>query len=166
MTARQADRALFDTVVAQARAAKTSEQRAELLSVLGMVRDPALVTQALALVVDKEFDLRDSSSILRLSLSNPYARDQAWAFYQAHFDELAPRMRSDELGHLIGDVRVFCDEPHRAQVEAFLRPRAAKIEGGTRALDRALEASQLCIVTERRHQPSVLEFLRARVHRP
>lgn len=60
---------------------------------------------------------------------------------------------------MVGD---FCDEQRRAEVEAFLRSRAEKIEGGPRSLARTLESIQLCIESERRNQPGVLEFLRTR----
>ncbi|MFE8604496.1 ERAP1-like C-terminal domain-containing protein [Archangium violaceum] len=154
------DKALFDTVLAQARVAKDRTERTRLLSALGVFRDPALVKEALSLVAGDTFDGRETMSILYTVFSIPESRAQAWDFYRSQFDALSSRMRSDELNQLIAMVEGLCDEQGRAEAEAFLRPRVEKIEGGPRSLARALESMQLCIEAERRHQPSVREFIR------
>ncbi len=160
IAARGGDKALFDTVLSQARAAKDRNERTRLLGTLGVFRDPALVQEALALVAGDAFDVRETMSILYTAFYTPESRSQAWAFYRSHFDALSSRMRSDELNGLIEMVGDLCDEPLRAEAEAFLRPRVEKIEGGPRSLARALESMQLCIASERRNQPSVREFIR------
>jgi aminopeptidase N len=156
---RHGDRALFDQVLAQARASQEPAERTRLLSTLGGFEDPALLQEAFALVTGTEFDVRDTVNILMRALYSPETRSLAWAFYQQHFDALAAKMRSDELGWFIGTVGVFCDEERRAEVDALLSPRVARIEGGPRALARELESIRLCIESKRRHQSSVVEFL-------
>jgi cytosol alanyl aminopeptidase len=99
--------------------------------------------------------------ILRSALSGSESRAQAWRFYRENFDSLAERMRSDELGRLIEGVGVLCDPAQRAEAEALLTPRVKQIEGGPRALARALESISLCVASEARNAPSVREFLRA-----
>ncbi|WP_093523189.1 M1 family metallopeptidase [Stigmatella erecta] len=158
---RQGDRALFQQVLAQARATQEPAERARLLGTLGGFQEPALLQEAFALVTGSEFDVRDTVNILMRAFYSPETRPLAWAFYQQHFDALAAKMRSDELGGFIGVVSLFCDETRRAEAEALLSPRVAQIEGGTRVLSRELESIRLCIESKRRHQPSVREFLRA-----
>ncbi|HSP79635.1 MAG TPA: ERAP1-like C-terminal domain-containing protein, partial [Myxococcaceae bacterium] len=160
VAARDGDRALFDTVLAQARATEDRNERSRLLSVLGAFREPALSREALALVAGSEFDLRDTKSILLIALFTPETRASAWDFYREHFDTLASRLRSDELGGLIDDAGLLCDERRLAEAQALLGPRVERIDGGPHALARALESIRLCIESERRHQPGVLEFLR------
>jgi aminopeptidase N len=160
--ARNGDRALFDTVLAQARAATDRNERSRLLATLGAFSDPALVKEALALVEGSEFDVRDTRSILGMAFYASESRPLAWDFYRRHFDTLAGKLRSDELVGLIEMVGDLCDEQQRAEAEALLTPRVAHIEGGPRALARTLESIRLCIESERRHQPSVLEFLHTR----
>ncbi|PTL84759.1 M1 family metallopeptidase [Vitiosangium sp. GDMCC 1.1324] len=162
VAARGGDRALFDTVLAQARAAKDRNERSRLLAMLGAFRDPALVKEALALVAGDEFDVRETRSILGVTFFTPESRAQAWDFYKQHFDTLAGKLRSDELNGIIAMVGDLCDEQRRTEAEALLSPRVAKIEGGPRSLSRALESIRLCIESERRNQPGVLEFLRTR----
>jgi hypothetical protein len=94
----------------------------------------------------------------------PETRALAWDFYRQHFDAIAGRLRSDEQGWLIALTGSFCEDSRRAEVEALLSPRVAKIEGGPRELARALESIKLCAESERRNQPSVREFLHAVRH--
>jgi len=162
VAARHGDKVLFDSVLAQARAAKDRNERTRLLSTLGSFRDPALVKDALALVSGNEFDVRETRTILYAAFYTPGSRAQVWDFYRSQFDALSSRMRSDEMNGLVEMVGDLCDEQRRAEAESFLKPRVEKLEGGPRSLARALEAMQLCIESERRNQPSVREFLRTR----
>ena len=107
-----------------------------------------------------EFDARDTKSILHMAFYTPESRALAWDFYRQNFDTLASKLRSDEVVSLISLTGSFCEESRRAEVEALLRPRVAALEGGPRELNRALESIQVCVESERRNQPSVLEFLR------
>jgi aminopeptidase N len=158
---RHGGRELFQQVLAQARGTKDPTERSQLLGSLGYFQDPALLQESLALLTSGEFDGRDTVNILVGALYFVETRPVAWAFYQQHFDALAAKMRSDELGRLIDMVGVFCDEKHLSEAEALLTPRVAHIEGGPRSLARGLESIRLCLESKRRHQPSVLEFLSA-----
>ena len=162
VAARSGDRALFDTLLAQARAAKDRNERVRMLGTLGVFRDVALVKEALPLVSGNEFDVRETLPILYSAFYNSESRAHAWDFYRQNFDALSTRLRSDELNGLIEMVGDLCDEQRRAEAEAFLRSRVEKIDGGPRSLARALESIQLCIESERRNQPGVREFLRTR----
>ncbi|WNG43164.1 M1 family metallopeptidase [Archangium minus] len=162
VAASNGDRALFDTMLAQARATKDRNERSRLLATLGAFRDPAILKEALALVAGDAFDVRDTSGILRTAFYTPESRAQAWDFYTRNFDSLASKLRSDELNGFIEMVGELCDEKRRAEAEALLTPRVVNIEGGPRSLSRALESIRLCIEADRRHQPGVREFLRTR----
>jgi len=161
VAARDGDRPLFDTVLTQARRAKGYE-RSRLFATLGGFRDPVLTQEALALVTGTEFDPRDTTGILYTAFYSPETRPLAWDFYRKNFDTLANKLRSDELGGLIEMAGDLCDETRRAEAEALLTPIAERVEGGPRALARALESIRLCIESDRLHQPGVREFLRTR----
>ncbi|MBF5041076.1 M1 family metallopeptidase [Aggregicoccus sp. 17bor-14] len=165
VAARRGDAALYDTVLAQARSAKDRRERGELLGILGSFRDPTQLARALELVKGTEFDARETVGILQAALGGAESRAQAWAFYQQSFPSLAKRLRSDELGWLIERAGVLCTPEQRAQADALLTPQVKQIEGGPRALARALESIQLCVDAQARNAPSVHEFLgtRARV---
>src|SRR5512132_2698740 len=110
LAARRGDRALFDRLLAAARAEKDRTERERLLGALGAFLDPALSSEALKLVLSPELDLRDSTAILYRTMFQIETWDRGWGVVLEHFDELASRMRDDELTELVGMAGYFCDE--------------------------------------------------------
>ncbi|NTX05130.1 M1 family metallopeptidase [Myxococcus sp. CA040A] len=159
VAARNADRALHDTLLARARKAEDRNERSQMINVLASFRDPALVKENLTLAMT-EFDVRDARPLFAGAFSEPETREVAWSFYREHFDTLATRVRSDELGWLIAMTGSLCDDKHRAELESFLGPRVDKLEGAPRAYARALESIRLCVESDRLQLESVRSFLR------
>jgi hypothetical protein len=54
----------------------------------------------------------------------------------------------------------YCDESHRAEVDAAFRERAASAFGGQHVLDETLEQIDLCIAARKAQQESVESFLK------
>jgi aminopeptidase N len=160
VAARAGDRALFDTLMARARAAEDGNERGLLLHALGAFREPALVREALALVASEEFDLRDTRVILTGAFGMPETRALAWDFYREHFDALAGRMRSDELGGFIDLAGTLCGDARHVEALAFLGPRVARLENGPSAFAKAEESIRLCATADRLHREGVEAFLR------
>jgi aminopeptidase N len=151
---------LFEAYLAEARRTTNREDRALLLGMLGAFREPALAGAALALVLDTELDIRETSGIVFGVLGNIETRALGWAWIEAHWDEMAARMRDDEITWHLAVAGVFCDAEGRKQAEAFFAPRAAKIDGGARALAKVLERIDLCIVQREKNAADVKAFLR------
>ncbi|GHG68438.1 M1 family metallopeptidase [Comamonas sp. JC664] len=160
VAARNGDKAFFDTLLARARATEDRTERSRVFGTLGGFRDPALMREALALVVGNEFDVRDTRPILMGAFTKAETRALAWAFYQEHFDALASRMRSDEVASLIGLTGTLCSEQSANEVEAFLTPRIAKLDNASHALATTLESIRLCGASARLNEQSVRDFLK------
>ncbi|MCY1042876.1 M1 family metallopeptidase [Corallococcus sp. bb12-1] len=156
------DADLFDALLAAAKKEQDRNERVRLLTALSYFRKPELTRRALALVVGSDFDTRDALGILKMSLNMPETQPLAWEFYRARFDVLAQRLRSDEQGGLINQVGNLCEETQLAEAETFLTPRVKRVEGGPRALARAVESIRLCIESAKLQQQSVRDFLRTR----
>jgi aminopeptidase N len=153
------DATLFDQILAAARAEKDRSKQLRLITALGGFREPALVTRALDLILDRDFDLRETRAILIRSIRTRETRLQAWAFMQAHAQEVLSRLRSDEASRVIGAIgSTFCDETHRNEVSALFTPLAGKIDGARYALDQALDEVARCIATQARISPSAVQF--------
>lgn len=160
VAARNGDKAFFDTLVARARATEDRTERSRVFSTLGSFQDPALMREALALVAGSEFDVRDTRPILAGAFMMPRTQPLAWAFLQEHFDAFASRMRSDEVAGVIGLVGTLCDDKSAAEAEAFLGPRAAKLDNAPQALTEALESIRLCAASRTLNEQSVRDFLK------
>ncbi len=155
------DRSLFDRLLAEARHSKDREEQRKLFWALGNFRDPALVKDALALLLENDLDLRESVTILWGLFGRRSTQDAAWAFVREHFDRLAARGRSDETAGLVGGiVSRFCDVDSRREAAAFFEPRVARIDGAALPLANALETVDACVAEERRNAAAVAEFLR------
>ncbi len=160
VAARRGDRALFDRIVAEAEKATDRNDQRRLLAALGRFEDPALARAALARVTAPGADLRDTGPILRQQLSGRATRGLAWAFLVERWGTLAPKLRADEATWLITTAAsVACDPARRAEVAAFLTPRARPFDGAPRALASALEEADACAAARVRHQKAISAFL-------
>lgn len=160
ISALSGDAALFDELLTAARKTPERRERALLLGSLGAFLDPQLNQRALALILSKEFDRRDTLSILQQALSVRETREAAWTFLQQHFEEIVPGMREDERLQLFSAApAVFCDPAHRQQIESVLTPRAAEHAGAPQALANGLGTARTCETALARNRAAITAFL-------
>jgi alanyl aminopeptidase len=144
VAARTGDAALFDAMLAEAKATRDRLDRRNLMIALFSFGDPALVRRGLGLLLDEELDIRELSAALRMSeRSNPPQRE-THAFIVANFDALAKRVSPETPGGWPEYAAGLCADQDRAEVEAFWRPRVDSYPGAGRNLARAVEAIQRC----------------------
>jgi cytosol alanyl aminopeptidase len=162
--ARHSDRALFDRLRSQAHKETGEDLRGTLLGALGSFRDPAILGTALSILLTDEFDSRESLTILFAAAGSPETRGPAFNFVRQNWDALVGRLPSEAgfesaavLPFVAGD---YCDDQHRAEVEAFFKGRSTRYAGGPRILDQVLEGISLCAASKSANQASVAEFLR------
>ncbi|MEP7121234.1 MAG: M1 family metallopeptidase, partial [Byssovorax sp.] len=158
--ARSDDPAFFDRVLKQARAATSRTDKSQLLWALGHFRSKALAERALALVASPEWNLDESFSILLSLLNGRATRDLAYAFVEAHFDEILARSSAFDRPMLFDLAGTYCDAGHRARAEAFFGPRAKTVDGAERHLANALESISLCEASRKAAAPSLEAFLK------
>jgi aminopeptidase N len=152
--------ALFDRLLAEARRVKDRRERSLLLGTLGGFRAAPLRERALAIVVGHEFDLRDSSGIIRRALFDRESREPTWSWLQQQFDGIVARMREDESMWLFASVpRAFCDDTHRQAVDAFLSARAKTHTGAPHVVEEALESVKTCAASWTRNKGAIDAFL-------
>jgi alanyl aminopeptidase len=159
LAARRGDRALFDRMLAEAKAEKDAERREQILSAMGRFRDPAIATVALDLGISGAFDVREAFGLMLGPLTGRETREVAWRWTQAHIDPLVAAVPVLARGYIPWVAAGFCDAEHRAQAEAFFRPRVRAWPGGAHNLAMALESIDTCIATTGRMRPGVEAFL-------
>lgn len=155
--ASRGDRKLFDRFVAAAKAEKDARRIQHLMVALAGFTDPEIVKASLALSVDGSFDPR--SSLALLWAQRPTSRGIVWDFVKANMDKLMEKVPEGARDFVFGIPSEFCDEPHRADVESFLKDRAAKVTGAPRTLAQTLESISLCIAKRDAHKQSLRAFL-------
>jgi alanyl aminopeptidase len=153
------DAALFDAYLAEAPKADRAD-RDRLLRALAHFRHPPLTARLLGLVLDDRFDAREMSFLPLVAGEWPETRELTWSFMQSHFDALVKRLGGESVAFFPWITPGFCDEPHRAEAEAFFGPRITSLPGGPRVLAQALEATTVCDRYVRAQAASAASFLR------
>jgi cytosol alanyl aminopeptidase len=154
------DASLHTELVARLRTASDRAIRTRLLIGLGAFREPALVKENMALLLDPPVDPREMlRAFLAEPLQWPIPREFVFQTVVENFDKIASYLPDRAVGNLFGVGAVFCDAKHRAQVEAAFGPRAEKALGGKRDLAQTLEAVDLCIADRAVQEPSISRYL-------
>jgi hypothetical protein len=154
------DRALFDALKLKALKEEQPEKRGMLIAALGSFREPALVREALGLMVDGTFQSRDSRGLLFSAMSWRGTRAMAYAFMKENFDKLAGGTSAESSQFLFRVPGFFCDRAMRDDAQAFFSPRASRVDGAPLMLARSLERVDLCISAWERDQADITAFLR------
>ena len=158
--ARQGHAKVFDTIVAQLEAATDSQLRSRFLLALGSVRAPALLDRALALALDPRLRANERLLALAIPLATLETRDQAWAWLEAKFDELAKLLPDRYAGYIPSLFRI-CDARRADQLRSFFTPRAETYTGMPRKLAQALEDAAQCAARADAQRACVDAYARA-----
>ncbi|MFO0549496.1 MAG: M1 family aminopeptidase [Polyangiaceae bacterium] len=157
--ATSADAAAWDSLAKLFASSVEESDRRRLLGGLASARDKDLAARARALVLDPS--LRDNEVLVPLwtQLMDDELRDDAWAWFIAHYDEVFARLSKHHGGvQLLSLATVFCDETRQKEVEAFFSPKVDSIEGGPRQLASTLETIQLCVARRKLQEPNVRAY--------
>ena len=158
------NRGLFDQLHQAALQEKNHEQRQRLIGALGAFRDPEIAKAAVALLLTKEFDARESFFPLLFGpRAYPETRDLPFQFVQQNIDQLLeviPREVGEDFAANLPFVGgAFCDASHRAALQAFFEDRVKTYAGGPRNLAQTLEGIDLCIAQRQKLAPELAAFL-------
>ncbi|HEX8013385.1 MAG TPA: M1 family metallopeptidase [Casimicrobiaceae bacterium] len=162
IAAQTGDARIFDAFSAAAKATTDPLERRNLMVALLSFGDPALARRAMGMLLDPEFDIRESMTALRLSQRSIAPRREAHAFIAANFDAMAKRVSRDAPGSWPEYAAGLCSEKDRADLEAFWRDRISRYAGGERTLKQALEQIELCARLQAAQEPAVAAFLTKR----
>jgi alanyl aminopeptidase len=160
VASRNGDQKLFDRLHAEAKKTGDREERERFLSAMGRFIEPAMVAQALALVLTDEFELREALGLLQGAFSEPRTRELGFAFIKDHFDEITNKLPETYRPFMAFTFVSLCDDSRKPEIEAYFTPKIAKIEGGPRVMAQALELLSLCSVQRKAEAPGVEAFLK------
>ncbi|MEO6065754.1 MAG: M1 family metallopeptidase [Lysobacterales bacterium] len=141
---RTGDTAMFDALLAEAKATQDRLDRRYLMMALFAFTNPALAQKGMALLLDPAFDVRESWTALRNGFYWNPARRAANDFIMANFDALTKTVGRETPGAWPLYASGLCSERDRADVEVFWKERATVYSGAERQLAQAVEAIQVC----------------------
>jgi aminopeptidase N len=144
LAAKRGDAAFFDRLVGIYTHAPTPEDRVLAVTSLGDFDDPAMIQRTLGLVLDGTIKSQDVRYLFPAMGLRPAARDLVPAWIEKHFDVLARTFPSFLIGRLVRALPAVCDGTRVRAADAFLRPRAAQLEGVEKDLRQSVEEGLRC----------------------
>jgi alanyl aminopeptidase len=132
--------------------------RQQTLGALSSVRDPQVVRQLLALLLDPAHDAREMIWVMYGPSREPATRDVVYGFVKDNYDALTARMPEEFAPNLAYVGGAYCDPEHRKDVEAFFTERSARTDAGPRVLSQVLEEMDLCIAQKAAQSASIDAF--------
>jgi alanyl aminopeptidase len=155
-----ADAALFDALLAHLTSTEDAVQRDALLAALSAARRPELAARARDLMLTGPLRQTEILQPLETQLEDPELRDQAWEWAKQHFDQIVSKIATQTFGstRLLEALAAFCDDARADEIEQFLAPRLAAIEGGARVGAETVEDMRVCAAKRKAQEPSVRAF--------
>ncbi|HWU89133.1 MAG TPA: ERAP1-like C-terminal domain-containing protein, partial [Kofleriaceae bacterium] len=160
VAARHGDQKLFDRLLADAKRTQDRIERERLLGTMGAFIDPKITTQAMALILSDQFDLREGVGLMQGGFANRATRPTAYKFVVDNYDAISNKLPEPYRPYLAFTVVALCDDDRKAEAEKFFRPRIEKLDGGPRVVAQALEQLSLCSAAKKAQTPGVVAFLK------
>jgi alanyl aminopeptidase len=151
---------LFDRLHEAAAKEQNQHQRELIIGALGAFRNPEIVRRAMALMLTKEFDARESFFALLFGpRAYPETRELPFQFVEQNIDKLlavVPREVGEDYAAYLPFVGSgFCDTSHRDALQTFFADRVKSFTGGPRNLAQTLEQIDLCIAQRKAMRPEL-----------
>jgi len=153
---------LFDTLVRALKETKDRQQRGILINALGSFHDPKIVRESIALILDPDFDPRESFGLIFAGAGDPATRTIPFEFLKANYDAVVKRFPAgagtDYRSFLPFIGSGFCDEPSRQEFVGFFQDKVKDYLGGPRNYAQSLETIRLCEARHSAQAADVAEF--------
>ena len=142
--ARSGDAAMFDAMLAEAKATNDRLDRRYLMMALFAFTDPALAQRGMDLLLDPAFDVRESWTALYFGRYWNPARRTANDYIMANFDALAKRVGRDTPGGWPVYADGLCSTADESALTTFWRDRAKDYAGAEHHVAEAIESIRIC----------------------
>lgn len=153
------DRALYEALNKAMVAEKDQQQRSKLITALAFFTAPQLAKKSLALVLDSDFDSRDTLTVAWSLSSRDETRDLVFEWLRKNYPRLVARLPDGWDANLVYLAAGFCSKQRRAEVVAFFEPRTTKAIGGPREFASAMESYDQCIAWRENQLPKARAYL-------
>ena len=159
LSAKYGDVDLYNRFLEIAKTSKDKNETERLLRMLGSFDNPEIEKAALTELLKDNFDPRMSLNICFAGAGNRATQTQVLDFIKEHFDAIVARLPKEYAIYLVLIGQGFSDEKHRAEIEAFFKPRVIQFPGGPLMLSQVLETISRQEKQNTFHQQSIKAFL-------
>ncbi|HEX7137523.1 MAG TPA: M1 family aminopeptidase, partial [Vicinamibacterales bacterium] len=158
IAATHGDAALFELLSKAAAKAVSPDEHYRYLFALTSFGNPALLERALEQARSAELKSQDTALYLGAFFGNDAARDRAWTFVKANWNELLPKINvAGSDINLVSSLSSFCSTETREDLRTFFASHP--LPTASRALQQTLERIDNCVATRRLQQPALGRWL-------
>ncbi|MBC7974548.1 MAG: ERAP1-like C-terminal domain-containing protein, partial [Myxococcales bacterium] len=153
---------VFQRLLGEVQTEPDRTRRRELFTALATVSDVTRQRTVLALLLDPKVDIRETQWML-FQPNREANRAVAQQFFQDHKDEILERIPSE--GTASGQALlafVFtqsCEPARREEIASYAMATFAKMDGGIRIVQQAVEAMDQCIARRGLVEPAIRAWL-------
>ena len=157
IAAAHGDASLYDEFQAALSNAKSTGEYNHYLYSLAEFKQAALVNRTLDLIEQGKVRQQEYPGLFSDLLSNPTAREAAWAYLKSHWDDLSEKVTSFGGGGAISALASSCSPQFRADVDQFFKQHRAP--GAERTVAESLERMDNCIEFKKVQQKNLDSWL-------
>ena len=154
--------AVFEHLVTELRTEPDRTRRGEIIYALGLVHDVARQRIALELLLDPKVDIRETADLL-FQPRGEANRLAAQEFFQAHMADLLKRIPSEGTSSGQAYFALLftssCSAGRRDEIARYVTETFAKMDGGARVVQQAIEAMDQCIAQRKLVEPELRAWL-------
>ncbi len=145
VTAQERGAPAVQTLIDALRTHADPAQRNAMIAALGAVQDPALLKQVRDFALTDAIKVGEMKSLLMRGHSYKSSHDSMWTWFTANFDRIVQRSGSFDGGGLPAlGAAGGCSIEEADRLDAFFKPRLAKLSGADRGLAQTGETIRLC----------------------
>ena len=159
LATRHAGEARLAQLLATAKSTKSKEDRVLALKAMGGFDDEKLLRRALDATLEDEIRPHEMRYVLGAAFARRTSRYVTEAWVRARWTDLRKKLPGALGSGLVNAAGVACTKVEQEERTAFYTPRAAEVEGATRALAESLESASLCAELRTAGAPSLTREL-------
>lgn len=151
----------FAQLLALATALDEAWLRQTALRALGFANAPERAERVRDLSLSPALRSNERLYPLLSQFEEPATQAQAWSWLQKHYNDLVPLIAPRKAGELpwLGAHR--CSEEAARQLHRFFASRIARVPGGPRNLQGAIETTRVCAARVRKHRAATRAWIRS-----
>jgi puromycin-sensitive aminopeptidase len=128
--------------------AKTPQEETRYLFALAAFRDVELIERTLHMTINGEVRTQNSPYLMRSILLNRNARERAWAFMKAHWEEMVRQYPDNAIPRMCEGIIGLVSPELERDVRAFFAARPVK--QGAKQMDQHLERLRIAVACQER----------------
>jgi puromycin-sensitive aminopeptidase len=142
----------YENLYSKFKNAQTPQEETRYLFALANFRVPGLIDRTVDLTMNGEVRTQNAPYLMRGILLNKDARERAWSFMKAHWDEMLRQYPDNSIPRMCEGVIGLVDPALEADVRQFFG--AHPVKQGTKQIEQHLERLRVAVACKERWKQS------------